>query len=116
MKSIATIFFAVGIFFAGLQWWQIFYRVHLYYSDYGGQRYVNHVGDDVFTIIHVINVTLLLTGAFSAWAFWRQPPGWRWFGTVITLANAGAWLAFTYMHSSGILVGYDEFLRHMKGE
>ena len=102
--------------FAGVQWWQIVYRLQLFYRDYHGERYANHVGDDVFTIIHVVNVLLLFFGVYSAWTFWREPGGWRWLSVGTTAANVAAWLTFIYMHAAGVLVGYMEFIRHWKGQ
>ncbi|MEO5913533.1 MAG: hypothetical protein ABIS50_04830 [Luteolibacter sp.] len=115
MKSLAILLTAFGIVFAGLQWWQIVYRLRLFYGDYGGERYANHIGDGIFTMIHVVNVALLFAGAFSAWAFWREPGAWRRLVFSIAAANAIAWLTFIYLHATGVLVEYDEFFRHWKG-
>jgi hypothetical protein len=116
VKTLACILTALGIVLAGLQWWQIVYRVQLFYRDYGGERYVNHIGDDVFAVIHAVNVALLLAGAFAAWTFWREPGAWRWLVVSIAAANAIAWLTFIYMHATGMLVGYHEYIRHWKGQ
>jgi hypothetical protein len=116
VKTLATILSAFCIAFAGLQWWQIVYRVQLFYRDYGGERYANHVGDDVFIFIHVFNIALLFAGAFAAWTHWREPGAWRWYVVSIAAANLIAWLAFIYMHATGVLVGYNEFIRHVKGQ
>ena len=116
MKTFATILTTVGMWGAGVQWWQIVYRLQLFYRDYHGERYTNHVGDDVFTIIHVVNVLLLFVGVFSTWTFWREPGVWRWVVVSIVAVNAAAWLTFSYMHATGMLVGYMEFIRHWKGQ
>ena len=112
MKTPATVITAFAIAFAGLQWWQIVYRVQLFYRHYGGERYANHISDDIFTMIHAVNIVLLFAGVFAAWTFWREPGAWRWCPVSVAALNVIAWLAFIYMHATGVLVGYDEFIQH----
>lgn len=114
MKPLATMLTVIGIVLAGVQWWQIVYRVRLYYRDYGGKPWVNHIGDDVFTVIHATNILLLLSGTSAIWAFRRERRAWSWSVAGITVANVTAWLTFTYMHATGVLVEYHEFVRHWK--
>lgn len=114
-KTLATIFLAFGIVLAGLQWWQIVYRVRIFYQDYGGVKYANHIGDGLFTIIHIVNILGLLTGAFSIGAFWRESGMRRWWAGCVTAANAIAWLTFSYLHATGMLVGYTEAIMRAKG-
>jgi hypothetical protein len=116
VKTFATTLTAFGIVFAGVQWWQIGYRLQLFYRDYGGERYSNHVGDDVFPVIQLANVMLLFAGVFSVCTFWREPGAWRWLAASTAAANAIAWLSFIYVHATGVLVGYGEFIRHWKGQ
>lgn len=115
MKTFAAIITTIAVVFAGMQWWQIFYRLHLFYGHYHSERYVNHVGGDVFTLIHVVNSVLLFAALFSLWTLSREPRAWHWLVTCIAAANVLGWLTFTYMHSTGVLVGYEEFIRHWKG-
>ncbi|MBS0262309.1 MAG: hypothetical protein JSS02_10195 [Planctomycetes bacterium] len=115
MKRLAILlnFFSALLVF--VQWSQIAYRLTLFYRDYGGERYVNHVGDDVFIIIHVVNVALLIVGVFSIWVFWEASVAWRWIIVGIAGSNALAWLTLIYLHATGMLVGYDEFISKWKG-
>ena len=115
VKTLATIFLAFGIVLAGHQWWQIFYRIRLFYQDYGGVKYTNHVGDGLFTIIHIVNILGLLTGAFSIWALWREPGMRRWWSAAVIATNLIAWVTFSYLHATGMLVGYTEAIMRSKG-
>lgn len=116
MKTLAAILIKVCLALAVLQWWQIVYRLLLFYRDYQGKRYVNHIGDDVFTIIHVVNVVLLSAGVYAVWTFWHESAAWRRLVISVAVANLAAWLTFIYMHATGILVGYMEFIRHWQGQ
>ena len=112
MKTLATVLTTICIWFAGVQWWQIAYRLYLFYRDYGGERYANHVDDEVFVVIHVVNVVLLFAAVFAAGIFWRAPGMWRWCAICVAAANGIAWLTFVCMHATGVLVGYSEFIQH----
>jgi hypothetical protein len=115
VKTFAKFMTAASILLAGLQWWQIVYRLNLFYSKYGRQRYANHIGDDIFVLIHIVNFVLLIGCLVAAITLWREPGTWRWFVVGILIVNAIAWLTFSCMHSAGVLVGYTEFIRRMKG-
>ncbi len=115
MKTLSSLFVGICALFAGIQWWQLGYRLDLFYREYHRERFANHVGDDVFAFIHVVNVLLLLMGGFSSWTFRRETALWRWSAVGITVANLVAWLAFVYMRATGMLVGYMEFIEHWKG-
>ena len=97
-----------------IQWWQIAYRLHLFYIDYNGELNVNHIGDGDFIMIYAVNALLLLAAVFSLRVFRRERP-WRNAILIIGSVNVAGWLAFIFMHQTGILVEYIEFIRHMKG-
>lgn len=116
LKAFSPVHAGAGVVLALVQWWQIAYRVRLFYRDYAGEPYTNHVGDDVFVIVHVFNASFVILGVFLAFRLWSQS-GWWWrFSVIVTCVNAAAWLTFVYLHASGILVGYLEFMHQMKGE
>lgn len=101
---------------AGLQGWHIVYRLQLFFHDYHGKRYANHVGDGLFAIVHAVNILLLLAGAFSVWALRLETGVTRWTTAGIAVANLAAWLAITYMRATGVLVSYTESIQHWKGQ
>jgi len=109
---IAFAFFGGVIAF--LQWQQIVYRLNLFYTDYRGERYVNHIDDVVFPMIHFVNAGLLVASAWTLRRNWRSSGGWIWFACAVAAANVIAWASFIYMHRAGILIGYNEFIGHMK--
>jgi hypothetical protein len=113
-RKVAALFIFVGAVLAAVQWWQIAYRLHLFYVDYKGEPYANHIGDGDFTLIYIVNASLLLTAAFSFRIFCAEKP-WRNTALIIGSVNLAGWLALFLMHRTGILVGYAEFIGHMKG-
>jgi|ERR1017187_8920628 hypothetical protein len=113
-RKVALLFIFVGAVLATVQWWQIAYRLHLFYVDYKGEPYANHIGDDDFTLIYIVNALLLLTAAFSIRVFRAEKP-WRNAALIVGSANLAGWLALILMHRTGVLVGYTEFIGHMKG-
>src|SRR5687767_6023222 len=102
VKTFATILTGFGVVLAGLQWWQIGYRLRLFYRDYDSERYSNDIGHGDFSLIYVVNLVLLLAGAFAIRTFWREPSAWRWIAISVTTVNVVAWLMFLYMHSTGM--------------
>jgi hypothetical protein len=111
-RTVALLFVFLGAFLAIVQWWQIGYRLHLYYVDYRCEPYMNHIGE--FTPIYIANAFLLLTSAFSFRVLRSEKP-WRRAALIVGSVNLAGWLAFFLMHRTGILVEYVEFIRHMKG-
>jgi hypothetical protein len=111
-RKVALLFIFVGAVLATVQWWQIAYRLHLFYVDYKGEPYANHI--DGFAPIYVTNALLLLTVAFSFREF-RNEKTWRNAALIVGSINLAGWLAFFFMHRTGILIEYIEFIRHMKG-
>ena len=97
-----------------IQWWQIAYRLWLFYFDYGCERGVNHIGDEDFQAIYVVDVLLLFVALF-AFRIFRQDIAWRYGAAVIGILNALGWLTLFIMHKTGVLVRYSEFIRHWKG-
>jgi hypothetical protein len=114
VKKVASLFVFLAAAVAIIQWWQIAYRLHLFYVDYKGELNVNHIGDGDFTLIYVVNALLLLTAAFSFRVFRAEKP-WRHAALIIGSINLAGWLALILMHRTGVLVGYTEFIGHMKG-
>jgi hypothetical protein len=114
VKKLAVLFIFVAATVAAIQWWQIAYRLHLFYVDYKGEPYVNHIGVGDFALIYIANALLLLSAAFSFREF-RNEKTWRNAALIIGSVNLAGWLAFFLMHKTGILVEYIEFIRHMKG-
>jgi hypothetical protein len=111
VKKLAASFVFLAATVAAIQWWQIAYRLHLFYVDYKGELNVNHIGD--FALIYVINALVLLTAAFSFRVF-RNEKTWRNAALIVGSVNLAGWLAFFLMHKTGVLVEYTEFIRHMK--
>ena len=77
---------------------------------------MNHIGDDTFMMIHAVNIFLLFSDLFAVWRLWNVSKTWRLFAVGSTLVNLAAWLAFIYMHATGMLVTYTEFIRHSMGK
>ena len=48
MKLLAAVFAVAGAVIAAFQWYQIVYRLHLFFRDYASERGVNHIGDGDF--------------------------------------------------------------------
>jgi hypothetical protein len=111
-RTVALLFVILGAFLAIVQWWQIGYRLHLYYVDYKCEPYMNHIGG--FAPIYATNALLLLTATFSFQEF-RNEKTWRNAALIVGSVNLAGWLAFFFMHRTGVLVEYIEFIRHMKG-
>jgi hypothetical protein len=112
MKKTAILFIFSGAALAIIQWWQICYRLHLFYVDYKGELFVNHI--DGFGLIYVLDALLLLTATFSFRIF-QNEKRWRNAALFVGSTNLAGWLALIVMHRTGILVEYPEFIRHMRG-
>jgi hypothetical protein len=85
------------------------------FAEYGGRRYANHVGDDSFVVIYIINALAIAALAAALLVFWKPHPRWRMAAVLTGTCNLGACLTFFVMHRVGALVEYGEFIRHMKG-
>jgi hypothetical protein len=114
MKSFATLLLAGAGMGCVIQWWQIAYRLWLFYSDYGCECGVNHIGDGDFLMIYVVDV-LLLSAALFAFRIFRQDRAWQFGAAIIGILNALGWLTLFVMHKSGVLVEYSEFIRYWRG-
>jgi len=115
MKTLGT---AVTVGAAGigiLQWWQIVYRLHLFFGEYRGERAVNHIGDGDFALIYILNAMLLASVIFALGVLW-QSRSWRISAIGVGVVNALGCLSLFIMHQTGALVEYSEFIRHMKGQ
>jgi len=112
VKKLAAAF--VFLAAAVIQWWQICYRLHLFLTEYKGELNVNHIGDGDFLMLHTVNALLLVVGAVALRIF-RQERRWRKTTLIIGSVNLAGWLALFFMHRTGMLVEYIEFIRHMKG-
>lgn len=97
---------------AALEWLHILYRVQLFVVHYGCRRGVNHMGDGEFVLWYVFHGLFLLALTFAAWVLWNEPGRWRSVACWAAVAHAAACLALFTMHSTGILVEYEEFMRH----
>ena len=115
MKSLATAIIAGAGVVGLLQWVQIVYRLNLFFGECRGERSVNHIGDGDFMLIYVANV-ILLAAAVSALRVLWQRPAWRIASATVAVVNGLGWLTLFFMHRTGALVEYGEFLRHMRGE
>jgi hypothetical protein len=114
MKTFATSLVAGAGMFCVIQWWQIAYRLWLFYADYGCERGVNHIDGGDFLMIYVVDVFLLSASLF-AFRIFRQDRAWRFGAAVIGILNALGWLTLFIMHKTGVLVEYGEFIRHCRG-
>ena len=115
MKYLAQLLITAAGAAAVFQWWQISYRLRLFFLDSGGERGANHIGDGDFMLIYLVNA-LLLIAAFWALRALRYDRRWRITTTVVGAANLFGWLTFFVMHRTGALVEYGEFTRHWRGE
>ena len=113
MKRFASTFVIVAAAVAIIQWWQIAYRLRLFYVGYKGELNVNHIGDVDFILIHAADAALLLAAAVSLYIF-RHEQHWRKAILIIGSVNLAGWLALILMHQTGILVEYHEFLRYWR--
>lgn len=113
-KSFASFLIAGCGAIATLQWWQIAYRLRLFFTEYRGERGVNHVGDGDFALINITNALLLLAAVFAFRAI-RQDRRWRVAAVTVGAVNVIGWLTLIVMHRTGALVEYHEFIRHWKG-
>src|SRR5438132_406246 len=111
MKSFASLLIAGCGMVAGLQWWQIAYRLRLFFTDYRGERGVNHIGNGDFALIYIVNALLLVATVFAFRVF-RQERRWRIAAATVGAVNVIGWLTLFAMHRTGALVEYDEFIRH----
>jgi len=115
MKKLAPLLIASAGAAAAFQWWQIAYRLRLFFVDYGGERGANHISDGDFMLIYLTNA-LLLVVALCALRALRNSKSWRIFATSIGTANLLGWLTLFVMHRTGALVEYGEFILHWRGE
>ena len=111
MKSFASLLIAGCGAVAGLQWWQIAYRLRLFFTDYRGERDVNHIEDGDFALIYITNALLLLAAVFAFRVF-RHDRRWRIAAVTVGAVNVVGWLTLFVMHRTGALVEYHEFIRH----
>ncbi|MGE3313084.1 MAG: hypothetical protein AB7O66_24220 [Limisphaerales bacterium] len=112
---LAKSFIALTLLFFCLQAQQAHYRWRLFHHDYGAIPFSNHVGDDAFILLHMLNSIALLGCTLSTWAIWKSSHPWRLVGIACSCANGIVWAFFHYMHRTGVLVTYIEFIRHVKG-
>jgi hypothetical protein len=115
MKQLATVLMIAAAGIAVIQWCQIAYRLYLFLGEFRSERGVNHIGSDTFILIYIINAMLLVGTVVALWVFWRSSCRWRTASGVIGIVNMLGWLAFFTMHRLGVLVTYEEFIRHWKG-
>ena len=115
MKNLAAAMIVGAGVMAGVQWWQIAYRLRLFFVDYHSERGMNHIGDGDFTLIYIANLLLLAAAVFGVRAFWHDARGWRISGLVVSTMNAVGCLCLFVMHRTGVLVEYGEFIRHWQG-
>jgi hypothetical protein len=97
----------------GYTWWQIGCRVHLFYAEYGGRRWVNHVSDGTFEAAYVAGIVAACL-ALVPWRVFRESfRSVSRAATVIAVFNVLGVLGIFLMHRSGILVTYMEFIHEM---
>ena len=97
-----------------IQWWQIAYRLWLFYTDSRGERGINHIGDGDFLMIYVAN-GFLLGAALFAFRIFRQDKVWQIGAAIVGILNSLGWLVLFLMHKTGVLVEYGEFIQHWRG-
>ena len=64
-KVIAYNLAVVALAVAGLQWWQIVYRLYLFFHDYSAEPFANHVADGVFFTAYLVNGVIIAVGIMS---------------------------------------------------
>ena len=106
---------AVSMLFFCLQSQQAHYRWRLFHDQYASVPFSNHVGDDSFILLHTFNIIALLGCCLSTFGVWRSGLPWRLAGMGCAFANVLVWGVFAFMHRTGVLVTYIEFIQHMKG-
>lgn len=94
------------------QWAEIVRRLWLFDHEYNRELYVNHIGEEVFPLIHTVNALLVFSGLIAMWVLRRVQDSSRWLIAAAIAANAAAWLTIIAMRATGVLVGYNEFIRH----
>ena len=99
---------------ASFQWWQIIYRLALFFGEYHGERGVNHIGDGDFMLIYIVNALLFASTLVALRIFWQSARMWRGFSIVVGASNLLGCLMLIVMHMTGMLVEYGEFIRHFK--
>lgn len=114
MKSLSVFLAAAAGSFALFQWAQVLYRLWLFFGEYHGEHNVNHIGEGTFSLIYIANAVVLGFALFGLRVLWRSRP-WRVCLATVGIINGLGWLTILIMHQTGMLVGYDEFIRHVKG-
>ena len=115
MKQFATALVAGAAGLAIVQWWQIAYRLNLFFGECQSERGVNHIGGDTFMLIYIINAMLFVGAILSLWVFWKSSRFWCVASGIIGALNVIGWSVFFTMHRMGVLVTYEEFIQHRTG-
>lgn len=97
-----------------IQWSQIGYRLWLFFTYYGGELGVNHLGAGDFKLIYTANTLLLVAAALGTRLLWSHSQRWRRAGVIIGVMNALGCLTLFIMQQTGVLVDYNEFIRLMR--
>ena len=113
MKTFAEFLTITAATVAGFQWWQIVYRLRLFFGEHQGKPGLNHIGDGDFTFAYVVNGLLLLASLLSARVF-RKNTSWKTVAVTVGILNLLGWVTLIVMHQTGALVEYGEFIRNRR--
>lgn len=114
MKKVAALTIAAGGAFVAMnQWIYIIYKIVMFYRDYKGVPYANHVGDDVLIMAYIIDAFIITAGIISYILIKSESIKYRIIALVPLLMNLAGCITFMLMQHYAILVGYEVFLEHM---
>ena len=110
---------AVGLCLLGgclaiVQWYQIAYRLHLFFGFYRKTLGMNHVDNSTFLLIHIANAIVLPVCIGAAVILWRDRYLIRFLGAIPAAANAVGWAVFIFMRVTGILVPISVFMENTR--
>ena len=110
-RFIAASLIGLGLAVAALQWLHIGLKFLLFFRDYKGELFVNHVGEDRFIMAYVVGFLMTLMGVTSLFLVRRERIGTRFLAWISLCLNLLAPVCLFIMHRMGILVEYGEAMR-----
>lgn len=113
MKMAATLAILTACV-AAFQWYQIGYRWWLFVNAYHRELYVNHIGEEDFPLIYGIDALCILVGAICLAVAWERRRRVRLLLAIPLVMNIVGAATIFWMHWTGVLVGYAEFIEYWK--
>ena len=106
---------AISLAMAILWWAELLYRIWLFFTDYGMQRFENHTEDGYFVFVHFVLICFIIAGVTSVALVLKEKKSYC-LGVLVPMAlGILAWTTVMTMHRTGLLIGYDEWMAIRKG-